>query len=188
MARAFMVRSEETFQSVLDHSEEGDLPVYRRRRRMRDGGEVWATVRSHPDPVVRLFLETVREAGVIQAADRVRALWSPKLIIIATDLPVDLTVDALLTRGELIQATESAARTVADLRAKGWSVRPLSGEQTKFRNSIFITLSPVGHHLPRSHSHPERKGNGGRAMDHAPQSGGVRARYGHTQGHSSTSP
>ena len=74
MARAFMVEDAATFESVLDHDEEGELPEFKRRRPMRDGSEVWATVRSHPEPIVRAFLETIREAGVIQAADRVRAL------------------------------------------------------------------------------------------------------------------
>ena len=44
-----------------------------------------------PTCIARLFLEQVREAGVVQMADRIRAVWNPKLIVLATDVPVDLT-------------------------------------------------------------------------------------------------
>ena len=125
MARAFMVEDSGDVRERPGPTRRASWPTFRRRRRMRDGSEAWATVRSHPDPIVRAFLETIREAGVIQAADRVRALWSPKLIIVATDLPIDLTVDHLVTREELVRDGETAAEIATALRGQGWHLQVL---------------------------------------------------------------
>jgi hypothetical protein len=149
MARAFMVRDERTFESVLDQNEEGDLPTFRRCRRLRDGRELWAEVRSHPDPVARGFLELIREAAVVQMADRVRAVWSPKLIIIATSLPVDLDVELLVTEAELLRDVRAVAAISADLEGQGWSV--VLNKVTKaqicksilLQNQPLVTLFPV---------------------------------------------
>ena len=86
---------------------------------MRDGAEVWAEVRSHPDPFARALLEQAREAGVVQMADRVRAVWHERLIVLATDLPVDLDVDLLVTQGELMRAVREAAAAARALRERG---------------------------------------------------------------------
>jgi hypothetical protein len=122
MARAFMIHKWRPFESVLDDKGEGVLPTFRRRRRMRDGSKVWADVQSHPDPVARLFLEQVREAGIVQMADRIRAVWNPKLIIVATDVPVDLDVNLLVSEGELRGGMKAAAKIVEGLEGRGWHV------------------------------------------------------------------
>ena len=81
LARGFAVASPEPFVSVLDGDEEGRLPAHRRRRRMRDGSEVWAEVSAHPDPFAQALLEQAREAGIVQMADRVRAVWHERLVV-----------------------------------------------------------------------------------------------------------
>jgi hypothetical protein len=55
-------------------------------------------------------------------ADRVRAVWHERLIVIATGLPVDIDVDLLITQGELMRAVREAARIKAALAEKGWWV------------------------------------------------------------------
>jgi hypothetical protein len=107
LARGFAVDSPEPFVSVLDEDEEGRLPRYRRHRRMRDGSEAWAEVSAHPDPFAQALLEQVREAGIVQMADRVRPVWHDRLVVIATDVPVDLEVDLLVTQDQLMTGAKS---------------------------------------------------------------------------------
>ena len=76
-------------------------------------------MRSHPHPLARALLEQVREAGVAQMADRVRAVWHERVIVLATDVPVDLDVDLLLTEGELKRAARLAAEARRALAARG---------------------------------------------------------------------
>jgi hypothetical protein len=112
-----------SFTSVLDDKEQGRLRLYRRRRRMRDGSEQWADVRSHPDLIARSLLEQMREAGIVQMADRVRSIWRAKLIIIDTNLPVDLDVTHLVTEGDLMRAASQAAQAKRALAEQGWWLR-----------------------------------------------------------------
>jgi hypothetical protein len=130
LARGFAVADGRAFVSVLDGEEEGELPMLRRRRRMRDGSEVWAEVRSHPDPFARALLEQAREAGVVQMADRVRAVWHERLIVIATNLPVDLGVDLLVTRAELARAGRLAREARAAIAERGWWLRAEPAKRT----------------------------------------------------------
>ena len=109
--------------------EEGELRLYRRRRRMRDGSEVWAEVRSHPDPFARALLEQMREAAIAQMADRVRAVWHERLTVIATSVPVDLDVTQLVTQGELMRAAGLAAAGKRGVDAQGWWLQPVEAAQ-----------------------------------------------------------
>jgi hypothetical protein len=115
---------------------------------MRDGSEAWGEVRSHPDLLARAFLEQIRESAIIQMADRVRAVWNPKTIIIATDLPIDFTVDQLMTRAELVSVAERTAGIVTGLRTKGWALRPNWVSGSDFRNNIIITVLAAAHPIP----------------------------------------
>jgi hypothetical protein len=56
-------------------------------------------------------------------ADRVRAVWHERLIVLATDLPVDLDVDLLVTWGELSRVAREAAAARRALAARGWWLR-----------------------------------------------------------------
>ena len=146
MARAFMMESDQTFRSILDENGEGTLPTYERARRMRDGSVGLQKVTAHPDPVAQLFLEQVREAGVVQLADRVRAVWNPKLIIVATDVPVDLDIDELMTEREL----SAELRPAADLAGQGWH---LGRNKVNSQNpviAIYYRKSAVSPYSPSS--------------------------------------
>src|SRR3954454_10025500 len=123
LARGLALTAPEPFVSVLDELENGFLPIFRRRRRMRDGSEAWADVSGDPDPNAQALLEQMREAGVVQMADRVRAVWPDRLIVIATDVPVDLDVDLLVTQGELMAAASAGAVVAREVRERGWSLR-----------------------------------------------------------------
>ena len=102
---------------MLDGDEEGSLPA------TAGGAGGCGTARrsgprssAHPDPFAQALLEQVREAGVVQMADRVRAVWHERLVVIATDVPVDLDVDLLVTQGELMTAAKAAAEGARALR------------------------------------------------------------------------
>ena len=129
LARGFTIASDEPFVSVLDANEEGELRLYRRRRRMRDSSEAWAEVRSHPDPFARALLEQIREAAIAQMADRVRAIWNDRLTVIATSVPVDLDVTLVTTQGELMRAASLAAAGKRGVDERGWWLQPVEAAQ-----------------------------------------------------------
>lgn len=99
--------------------------VVTRMRRMRDGSRSPVQVHVHPDPRVQRVLEQMREAEIVQAADRVRPIFNRRDITLLNNLCVDVTYDAIRTHRELrtggnpIQAaftlTGFIARNSADL-------------------------------------------------------------------------
>lgn len=80
-------------------------PEEERGYRMTDGSRFGVMVPCHPDPFVQALLEQTREAEIIQAVDRLRLRWNeePKLVVILTEIPVDITVDALVPYRDLVQ-------------------------------------------------------------------------------------
>ncbi len=74
-----------------------------RRYRMREGTVVPAEVSVHPDPRVQVLLEQMREREIEQAIDRLRLIHNVevKAIYLLTSVPVDITVDRLLSWKEL---------------------------------------------------------------------------------------
>jgi hypothetical protein len=53
-------------------------------------------------------------------ADRVRAIWHERVIIIATSLPVDLDIDLLVTLDDLMRAAGQAAAARRGVAERGW--------------------------------------------------------------------
>jgi hypothetical protein len=82
----------------------GMYPETERGYRMADGSQVGVRVPVHPDPIVQAALEQSREAEIVQAIDRLRLRWNPvpKLVILLTEIPVDVTVDALVPYTSLV--------------------------------------------------------------------------------------
>ena len=144
LARAFMMESMQPFRSILDENGEGRLPTYERARRMRDGSVVLQEVTAHPDPVAQLFVGQIREAGVVQMVDRVRAIWNPKLIIVATDVPVDLDIDELMTERELLAELKPAAA----IAGRGWRLGRNNGPRQNPVIAIYYRKSPVSPYSP----------------------------------------
>ena len=51
-------------------------------RRMRDGSLEPVVREGHPDPRMQAVLEQIREAEVVQAVDRLRAVWKHRQIVV----------------------------------------------------------------------------------------------------------
>jgi hypothetical protein len=88
--------------------------------RMRDGARVGIAEWYHPDPLVNRVLRQYREAESSQAIDRFRLIYrdTRAVIYILSQLPLDITVDAL------IHDPLSNPRLLEALERSGW-VLPL---------------------------------------------------------------
>ncbi len=73
-----------------------------RGRRMRDGTVQPVEVEVHPDPRCQAVLEQVREAEILQTADRVRPVFNRRTIVLMNELVLDLTYDRVLTHADLV--------------------------------------------------------------------------------------
>jgi hypothetical protein len=69
---------------------------------LRDGGVEAVEVEVHPDPRCQEMLEQIREAEIIQAADRVRPIFNERSIVLLNELALDMTYDRIMTHGELV--------------------------------------------------------------------------------------
>jgi hypothetical protein len=72
-----------------------------RGRRMASGCVQAVEVEVHPDPRVQEVLEQVREAEIIQAADRVRPIFNERTIVLMNNLALDVTYDRVLSHADL---------------------------------------------------------------------------------------
>jgi hypothetical protein len=135
VARAFAAASPEPFASLVDEVDgqpvEKPLPRAVRPRLTRDAGStVAAELTTHPDPWGRAVLEQVREAGVVQAAGRMRMVRREgKFLVLATSLPAAVEVGRLVTQHELEQAAKLAAEAVDGLARHGAHVVAASREE-----------------------------------------------------------
>jgi hypothetical protein len=108
MARAFLVADPIPFVS-MDHAApkgwryEHQWP-YRatRMRRMRDGSTSPVEVPVHPDPRAQEVLELVREDELLQAFDRLRAVWHRRQVTLLNDLCLDVTYDVIYPHKHLV--------------------------------------------------------------------------------------
>lgn len=87
--------------------------------RMRDGSAVPIEVDVHPDPRVQRMLELHRERESEQAADRLRLIRNPerKVLYVACNVPLNLTVDRVVTRRALVH--EATGRVDNGQKGKG---------------------------------------------------------------------
>ena len=131
MARAYAAPSPEAFSSVLDGDSKGCLAPAKRPYRLRGGG-TWvdapvglpnrSNMRTHPHPLGRAVLEQAREAGGVQMLDRVRAVRGPRIIFLATSVPVDVEVDRHIRQRALEREVAEAARVREDVARQGWAL------------------------------------------------------------------
>jgi hypothetical protein len=87
-------------------------PYGERHYRLRDGSREPQRVRVHPDRRVQAVVEQIREAEMLQAIDRLRLIHSPrkKTVVILCNIPLDIPVDELATRRELVGDGRLAGR------------------------------------------------------------------------------
>jgi hypothetical protein len=96
MARPFTVADREAFQAF------GCYVRQTRGRRMRSGEVRPVEVEVHPDPRCQELLEQIREAEIVQAADRVRPIFNERSIVLLNELALDVTYDRIMTHKELV--------------------------------------------------------------------------------------
>ncbi|MFC7695040.1 hypothetical protein ACFQY5_41230 [Paeniroseomonas aquatica] len=78
--------------------------------RMRDGSGEPVEVDIHPDPRVQRVLELYRERESEQGGDRLRAIHNPeaKLLYVVCNLPLDMTVDRVITKAQFMHEATGA--------------------------------------------------------------------------------
>ena len=117
-ARGYLARDPTSFVSCADPVA-ADWRVkgwpYRctRMRRLRDGSVSPVEVAIHPDPRVQAVLEQVREAEVVQAADRVRPVFNRRRLVLMNALVLDVTYDRVMTHKELVAGGTRWERAMA---------------------------------------------------------------------------
>ncbi|MSO99826.1 MAG: hypothetical protein EXR07_02060, partial [Acetobacteraceae bacterium] len=105
-ARAYMARDSAPFVSMAIAPPPDWLWPYwpyraTRGRRMADGSVTAVEVEVHPDPRVQEVLEQIREAEIVQAADRVRPIFNRRTITLMNNLALDVTYDRILRHADL---------------------------------------------------------------------------------------
>lgn len=83
------------------------LPFVVRGYRMTDGSKAGVDAAVHPDARVQEVIELHRECETLQAIDRLRLVHSPtrKLVMLSSNLPLDLDVDELRTWHDFIHGS-----------------------------------------------------------------------------------
>jgi hypothetical protein len=103
VARGYSALDPEPFASVSRY-----VPV-QRWRRMRDGRLVSVEVETHPDPLCDAVLYQFREAEVLQAMDRVRAIFQERTIILLNELALPVAIDKEASAKDLLERGSRAA-------------------------------------------------------------------------------
>lgn len=96
--------------------DQGDYSKARTHYRMRDGTTVPAAVRAHPDPLVNRVLTQTRDAELVQAVGRMRAIHGAegRRLFVLTSVPVPgLEVDVLTTLNELLPDARASRGLIA---------------------------------------------------------------------------
>jgi hypothetical protein len=107
LARPFTVSDPEPFQAF------GCYVRQTRGRRMRDGTVRPVEVEVHPDPRCQELLEQIREAEIVQAADRVRPIFNERSIVLLNELALDVTYDRIVTHREMVMDGNRFERAAA---------------------------------------------------------------------------
>lgn len=105
--RAFLADEAEPLLTVLNYVPQS------RGRRMADGSVAAVEVEVHPDPRVQEMLEQVREAEIVQAADRVRPIFNDRWIGLLNNLVCDIRYDANASHAELARGGSRIKRAWA---------------------------------------------------------------------------
>lgn len=139
-ARGYSARDPEPYHSVAAVWSEGvrqSLFRITRLRRMRDGTVRATEMQCHPDPLTDAVLRQRREAQVLQAVDRVRAVFNDREMVLLNNLALPFAIDEERPAQDLLDEGRKAAGE--DVKARGisrlWEIMagadavPLSAER-----------------------------------------------------------
>lgn len=156
-ARAYMVDDDEPFVSMDVPAEKGwgyKAWPYKatRMRRMRDGTLEPVEVEVHPDPRVQAVHEQIREAELLQAVDRLRAIWHQREIILMNDLCLDVTYDVIYRHKTLV-----AGGTALELAYQASGVISLSPvDLHRLHPGVFRSISAAEDAIKNYRENPNR--------------------------------
>lgn len=111
-ARGYTARDPRPYDSVEATWHEGlRAGLYRqtRLRRMRDGTARAVEVLCHPDPLTDAVLRQARDAEVLQAVDRVRAVFNSRTLILLNSLVLPFAIDEEIDAAEVLRVGARAA-------------------------------------------------------------------------------
>lgn len=111
-ARGYSARDPLPYDSVEATWHEGlRAGLYRqtRLRRMRDGTGRPVEVLCHPDPLTDAVLRQARDAEVLQAVDRVRAVFNQRTLVLLNSLVLPFAIDEEVEADALLRAGARAA-------------------------------------------------------------------------------
>ena len=149
-ARAFAAMDPNPFNSaalpVPDNWPWRFWPVMATRgRRMADGTIAPVTVEVHPNLLCQELLEQIREAEVVQAADRVRPIFTQRKIVLLNGLALDVTYNQILSHAELV-----AGGTRWDRAAAATGLVPLGAKDLQLVHpKLFLTETAAREALRR---------------------------------------
>lgn len=106
--------------TALEGTHEPQLRGYSFKGRSRAG----ARVQVHCSELVQACMEQIREAEIVQAADRARPVNRSVDIFLVTSVPTELPIDRVVTWSDLVVGTEFGRALVAE----NLGVLPLSAE------------------------------------------------------------
>ncbi|MGF7212639.1 hypothetical protein GGE65_007274 [Skermanella aerolata] len=95
-----------------------------RGRRMRDGTVVPVVVNVHADVRCQEVHEQIREAELLQAIDRVRAIYNRRLLVLLNNMCLDVTYDAVVSWAELKSGGNDLDRAFAKHGQTVWLTNP----------------------------------------------------------------
>jgi hypothetical protein len=140
MARPFTVADPEPFQAF------GRYVRQTRGRRMRSGEVRPVEVEIHPDPRCQELLEQIREAEIVQAADRVRPIFNERAIVLLNDLALDVTYDRIMTHKELAMDGNRFEQAAA----RGAAVPLSATEMHRCFDNLWMSVKAAEHDRERT--------------------------------------
>lgn len=115
----------------------GGYVLQTRGRRMRDGTVEAVEVQVHPDPRCQQVLEQIREAELMQAADRVRPIFNERTILLLNELVCDFTYGRSVSHRELVGGGDRLEQAFA--RTGGTVLVLSASEQARLFHDLWST-------------------------------------------------
>lgn len=124
LTRPFLADDPEPLVPLVNNAGVSCYVQQTRGRRMRDGTVVPVVVNIHADVRCQEVHEQVREAELLQAIDRVRAIYNRRLLALLNNLCLDVTYDAVVSWSELKSGGNDLDRAFAKHGQTVWLTNP----------------------------------------------------------------